>query len=115
MPGDVREVLTPLQESERHELDRAIGEVFATAAGKRLIFWLLSEASIYASAFSGDEAATNFRLGKQAAGLSLIAKLDSLDARYYPQLLLAIADMRETDRAVARAAAGNPGDDDEAP
>ncbi|HEY5797668.1 MAG TPA: hypothetical protein VIU82_21910 [Bosea sp. (in: a-proteobacteria)] len=111
--ADVREALTPQQESERHEIDRAFREVFATAAGKRVLFWLLSDAAIYASAFSLEAAATNFTLGKQSAGLALIAKLDELDARYYPQLLLAIADMRETDRAAARAAAVNAGDDDE--
>lgn len=110
--SDVREMVTPEEDSERSALDAAIREVFATASGKRLMFWMLSNSAIYASAFTGDDAATNFRLGRQSAGLALIAKLDELDARYYPQLLLSVADMRELDRAVARAAAKPQEDDD---
>lgn len=114
--SDVREALSPIQEAERAEIDRAFRDVFALASGKRVLFWLLSECRVYGDAFSGDDAATNYTLGLQAAGKKLISKLDDLDARYYPQLLLAMGEMRETDRAIARATADNHGeDDDEAP
>lgn len=114
--SDVREALSAEQESDLAETDRAIREVFATQAGKRFMFWMLSECRVYGDGFMGDDAATNYTLGLQAAGKKLISKLESLDARYYPTLLMAMAEIREMDRAIARAAADNTGEDnDEAP
>lgn len=110
--SDVREIVPPEQERERMELDRAFRDVIALQAGKRVIFWLLSECAIYADAFTGEDAPTNYRLGQQSAGRKLIAKLDELDARYYPKLLLEMAEIREMDRAASRLAT-EQGDDDE--
>lgn len=111
------ENITPQQAIEREELRRAYRAVFETAAGKRVLFDILEQCETYGKAFTGDNNATNFRLGLQEAGKRLIGKLDQIDARMYPQLLLARADLRMMDRALAEKAGAQQGseDDDVAP
>lgn len=96
----------PEQEIAREELAKAFREIVALASGKRVLFWILENAAIYRDAFSGEDSATNYTLGLQASGRKLIAMLDELDPRLYPQLLLDIAELRAMDRAAAKARAG---------
>jgi hypothetical protein len=101
------------QERERDELDKAFRAIIKTPEGKRVLFWMLEQCAIYQDAFSADHTnATNYMLGRQNAGRRLIEKLDQLDPRFYPQLLLDIADLRAMDQAAASRAA-NSGEDDE--
>lgn len=111
------ENLTPQEEVERAELRAAYRAVFATAAGKRVLFDVLEQCEIYNAAFTGENNATNFRLGLQEAGKRLIGRLDEIDPRMYPQLLLGRADLRMMDRAIAEKASAKQGseDDDVAP
>ena len=101
---DVNEALTAQQELERKALDNAFREVFALDSGKRVLFWMLEQCSIYSDAFSGENNATNYTLGLQAGGRKLIAKLDEVDPRFYPQLLLAIGEIKAMELAVKSAA-----------
>lgn len=94
------------------ELARAYREVFATAAGKRVLFDILEGCAIYQDAFTGDDNATNYTLGKQAGGRRLISTLDAIDPRLYPRLLLDIADLKAMDLAAARRAAQTEDDED---
>src|SRR5687768_10052702 len=97
--ADLNEQLSPIEQFQREELARAYREVFATAAGKRVLFDILEGCAIYQDAFTGDDNATNYTLGKQAGGRRLISKLDEIDPRLYPRLLLEIADLKAMDRA----------------
>ena len=97
--SDLSEQLSPIEEFERDELARSYRAIFQTAEGKRVLFDVLDMCGIYDAAFTGDNNATNFRLGLQEAGKRLIARLDSIDGRLYPQLLLSIADHKETNKA----------------
>jgi len=99
---DLREVTTLDQDYERDELHRAIREVVATVAGKRVLFWMLEQCAIYRDPFTGQNAPTNYTIGKQAAGRVLISKLDEIDPRLYPSLLLDIADIRDVDRSAMK-------------
>lgn len=110
--GDLQEHLSPAQKAERDALERAFREVFATAAGKRVLFWMLEQCAIYVDAFAGDNNATNYTLGLQAAGRKLISKLDEIDPRFYPQLLLDVAELKAMDRAAAESAAKQEKQDD---
>ncbi|RJT42002.1 hypothetical protein D3227_04805 [Mesorhizobium waimense] len=102
--SDLSEQLSPQEQSERDELARAFAEVFALAAGKRVLFWMLEQCAIYADPFASENTnATNYSLGLQAAGRKLISKLDEVDPRFYPRLLLEIANLRAMDRAAAAA------------
>ena len=84
---------------------------------ERIRYWLrvvplLRKVFLDEDAFAGDQSnATNYTLGRQSNGRRLIAKLDEIDPRFYPQLLLAIAELKAMDLAASRAA--NPGEDDE--
>ena len=100
------------EETEREDLKRALADVFAMASGKRVLFWILSECSIYRSAYAGEmSAATNFELGRQDVGRRIIDKLDEIDPRFYPQLLMDIAELKAMDRAAAERV--ERGNDDE--
>lgn len=93
---------------EQEELDKAFREVMSLASGKRVMFWVLAQCSVYQDAFASDNTnATNYQLGAQSVGRRLIGKLDSLDPRLYPKLLLEIADMK----AMAQAAKQENDDD----
>jgi hypothetical protein len=115
--SELSEQLSPQQQSEREELARAFREVFALASGKRVLFWLLEQCAIYQDAYTGDNDATNYTLGRQSVGRKTIAMLDDLDPRFYPMLLLASADLKAMDRAAAekRADKQEGDDDDQAP
>lgn len=83
---------------EQENLKAAFTAVFHSEAGKRVLFRILEQAGMYDEAFCGDATnATNYRLGLQASGRKLIADLDSVDPRFYPQLLIDIADLRAVD------------------
>lgn len=100
------------EETEHEDVKRALAEVFALASGKRVLFWILSECSIYRSAYAGElTAATNFELGRQEVGRRVIGKLDEIDPRFYPQLLMDIAELTAMDRAAAER--DERGNDDE--
>lgn len=97
---------------ELAEIEAAFREVFKLAQGKRVLFWMLEQCAIYQDGFTGDNNATNYTLGRQSSGRRLIEKLDQIDPRFYPQLLLDIAEIRAMDRAAADRAAQTEDDDD---
>lgn len=105
MSDELSEQLSPIEAFEREELANAFREVLASASGKRVLFWVLEQAAIYSDAFGGENTnATNYSLGLQAVGRKLISKFDEIDPRFYPRLLLDVAELKAMDRAaVARA------------
>lgn len=111
--SDLKEQLSGAQESDCAELAKAFHDVFASASGKRVLFWFLEQCAIYQDAYAGDNNATNYTLGLQAGGRKLIAMLDQLDPRYYPNLLLAIAELKAMDRAAADRGSNEEFDDAE--
>ena len=95
---------SPAHSFEREEISKAFREVFALSAGKRVLFWMLEQCAIYQDAFAGDATnTTNYTLGRQSSGRRLIEMLDTVDPKFYPALLLAIADMKATDLAMVEA------------
>lgn len=113
MAAYLKEQLSASQESEREELERAFRAIFALAAGKRVLFWMLEQCAIYQDAFTGEDNATNYTLGLQSGGRKLISMLDQIDPRLYPQLLLDVADLKAMDRAASESAAQQGNDDAE--
>jgi hypothetical protein len=113
MTGDLKEQLSPLETIEREELSKAFRDVFATAAGKRVLFWMLEQCAIYQDAYAGDNNATNYTLGRQSVGRRLIGMLDQIDPRLYPKLLLAVADLKLIDRAAAQRGSHQEEEEDE--
>jgi hypothetical protein len=96
---------------EEADLREAFRLMMDTAEGKRVVFWLLGRAGLYANAFdAGSEAAERYRLGRQSLGLEILQKLDLVDARLYPRLLLERGEARELERA-ARDAGGKARED----
>lgn len=97
-----------LRSLERDEITTAFREVFATASGKRVLFWMLEQCAVYREAYAGELGnATHYTLGKQGVGRRLIAELDRIDPTLYPRLLLAIADLKATDKAAAASRAAS--------
>lgn len=112
--SELKEQLSPEQEIARAELAKAFRDTMATVEGKRVLYWVLEVCAIYRDGFCGDNNLTNYTLGRQAAGRELIAKLDEVDPRLYPSLLMDMARIREMDRAAARATAQNKQENDDA-
>lgn len=110
--ADLNEQLSSSESSERAELERSYREVFATTEGKRVLFDIIELCAIYNSAFTGDNDATNFTLGMQEAGRKVIARLEELDPRFYPQLLLWRGEAKAMEKAAKRAATKGVNDDD---
>ncbi|MBS1165340.1 MAG: hypothetical protein H6R00_1365 [Proteobacteria bacterium] len=97
---------------EEADLRDAFRLMMETAEGKRVVFWLLGRAGLYANAFdAGSEAAERYRLGRQSLGLEILQKLDLVDARLYPRLLLERGEARELERSAHKAGASEDGDD----
>jgi len=102
MAADLNAQPLSADDVSREELDRAFREVLALSSGKRVLFWMLEQCGVYQDAFTGEAmASTNYSLGRQSVGRVVIGKLDEIDARNYPQLLLAIAELREIDKGHA--------------
>lgn len=97
------------EEQAEQDLDEALRALMTHEQGKRVIFWVLEQAAIYRDPFAGNAEATNYLLGAQSIGRRIIQRLDSIDARIYPHLLLEMADMMEMKRAAAQ---NNEDDDD---
>lgn len=114
MSDDVTERRSFLQEVEREELQAAFRSIFARADGKRVIFWMLEQCAIYRDAYTGESNSTNYVLGMQAAGRLVIGKLDEIDPAFYPTLLLAMKEIRETDKAAAQSRAEQMEPEDDA-
>ena len=91
------------------DLDDAFRAILSTDEGKRVLFWVLEQAAIYRDPFGGNSETTKYGVGSQSVGRRLIQRLDQIDARLYPRLLLDMADMREMERAAAQ----NEGNDDD--
>lgn len=106
--------MTEQERLDYEDTSEALKAVLSTPAGKRVLFWILSECSIYRSAYAGElAAATNFELGRQDVGRRIIQRMDEIDPRIYPQLLLDVADIREMERAARKAAGQTAENDDE--
>lgn len=87
---------------ERDDLKDALDRVLKTSDGKRVIFWVLSMAGIYDDPFALDTPIRDYKLGQQSIGRRVLVKLDELDPRIYPRLLLEVADIEGMKRAAAR-------------
>lgn len=95
-------------DQEQEELDKAFRDVMSLASGKRVMFWILAQCEVYADPDCGEFThGTATKIGAQKIGRKLIGKLDSIDPRLYPKLLLEIADMK----AMAQAAQQENDDD----
>lgn len=111
--SELTEQLSPGQAYERDELHRAFRRLLATVDGKRVVYWMLAQCAIYQDAFALETNVTNYTLGRQAAGRVVIGKLDEIEPRLYPQLLMDIAEIQEVDRAAVKALSANEGNDDD--
>jgi hypothetical protein len=112
--SDLEEQLSPEQAYHRDELHRAFRRVLETVDGKRVVFWVLEQCALYEEPFAGKNTnATNFMLGRQNAGRRVISKLDEIEPRIYPQLLMDIAGIVEVDRAAVEALTAKKENDDD--
>lgn len=111
--SDLEEQLSDDDGRRAEELAKAYREVLASQAGKLVLFDILEKCTIYTDPFSGEyHATTAHELGKQWVGRRIIAQLDELDPRMYPQLLFDVADLKAMNKAVQDASAKTEDDDD---
>lgn len=77
---------------------RDLEAVLSTPEGKRFVFWLVEQCHVYGAIFTGEGAATDFRLGERNIGMLLITAMDDIAPTTYPQLLLEGARLAEKDK-----------------
>ncbi len=78
-----------LTQREYDQLLTSFGDVFDTEAGKRVLWFILSECHIYQTSFTGNST-TFFREGERQIGLKVLGKM--LEAR--PDGLQALVDFK---------------------
>jgi hypothetical protein len=93
--ADLSEQLSAQEQSERDELAKAFREVLAThrASASCSGFW--SNARSTRCLLWREHQRTNYTLGLQAVGRKLISKFDEIDPRFYPRLLLDVAELKQ--------------------
>lgn len=64
----------------------------------------MERCGVYRTAFTGDRATTDLRIGEQNVGLWLIAQLDLVDPTEYPRLILEGAQKKAEDKGTGNVA-----------
>lgn len=90
--------------SDEQDLRNAFRVLLGTVEGRRVVFWFLGRAGLYTDPFDTDESVERYKLGRRALGLEVLDKINQTDARLYPQMILAISEAKEMDRAAKEAA-----------
>lgn len=83
---------------QRDQIASDLEAVLRLPHGRRTLLWLLGLCGVSRTAYQGDEAATNFRLGEQNIGLRLIVKLEEIGPTEYPRLLLEAAQRKDLEK-----------------
>lgn len=92
---DFENKLSPAQIDATAQSVSDLEAVLRLPAGRRVLLRILEQAGLTRSAYTGDHAATSFRLGEQNIGLWLISQLETIGPTEYPQLLLDAARVRD--------------------
>lgn len=102
MTDQLTEKLSKGQELVRDRVTLDLEAVLRLPQGRRVLLMVLEQCGVYRNAYTGDRAATDFRLGEQNVGLWLISQIEAVDPIEYPALLMERArDMtKETDIAL---------------
>ena len=102
--SDIYQHMTPEQAVSHDELNRAFRVMARMPEGKRVLYWILEQCEIYADPFCGENTnSSQYKIGAQSSGRRIIKKMDSVDPRMYPQLLMDIAEIRVIDKQAAEA------------
>lgn len=88
--------LSRAQELERDRIVSDLEAVLRFPQGKRTLLRILERCGVFRTAFTGEDSATDFRLGEQNIGLFLIAQIELVGPTEFPRLLLEAA--QEKDR-----------------
>ena len=95
---DLTEQLSKDQELRRDQIAIDLEAVLRIPHGRRTLLWFLEQCGLYRTAYTSEDAATNFRLGEQSVGLRLIAKLEEIGPTEYPLLLLEAAQRKDQNK-----------------
>lgn len=92
---DFENKLSPAQIDATAQSVSDLEAVLRLPAGRRVLLSIIGKCGLYNTAFTGDPATTNKRLGEQNIGLWLISQLEAIGPTEYPQLLLDAARVRD--------------------
>jgi hypothetical protein len=68
------------------EIDEAMGFVMGTPAGRKLMWWLLDDAGIYKSTFTGNST-TFYNEGMRNMGLKILHRINDICPDQYPVMV----------------------------
>lgn len=95
---DFENKLSPAQIDVTAQSVSDLAAVLRIPQGRRTLLRILEQTGLTRSAYTGEHAATNFRLGEQNIGLWLISQLETIGPTEYPQLLLDAARVRDLNK-----------------
>jgi len=93
--SNLTEQLSREQELKRDQVAIDLEAVLRFPQGRRTVLWFLELCGVSRTAYTGDDNATNFKLGEQNVGLRLISQLEQLGPTEYPRLLLEAAQRKD--------------------
>lgn len=95
---DLERKLSPAQIDVTAQTVSDLDAVLGIPQGRRTMLRILERCGLHRTAFTGDRATTDLRLGEQNIGLWLIAQIETIGPTEYPQLLLDAARVRDLTR-----------------
>lgn len=98
MTDQLKEKLSREQELDRDRTVTDLEAVLRLPQGRRVLLSILDMCGVYRSAYTGERAATDFRLGEQNVGLWLISQIETVSPNEYPALLLERANRAKEQR-----------------
>jgi hypothetical protein len=102
--ANLTEQLSKDQGLQRDQVVSDLEVVLRLPQGRRVLLRILEVCGVYRTAFTGDRATTDLRLGEQNIGLWLIAQLDLVDLTEYPRLILERAQRKAEDKGTGNVA-----------
>lgn len=89
---------------QRDQVISDLEAVLRLPQGRRVLLRIFEKCGVYRTAFTGESATTDLRLGEQNVGLWLITQLDLVDLTEYPRLILEKAQKKAEDKGTGNVA-----------
>ena len=101
-PLRLTEQLSRQDELHRDQAVTDLEAVLRSREGRRVLLSVLERCGVFRIAYTGQDSATNLRLGEQNIGLWLIARIEEVGPTEYPALLLYEAQRRANEKEGVR-------------
>ena len=85
--GKDRKKMKELSEFERRRVISDTAKVMSTPEGLRFLWWLLEQAHLFNSSFTGQSNTTIFREGERNVGLKVLNNVLEVDKNFFAEMI----------------------------